>query len=297
MAPHSRRRFLAQAALAGGAFAAAPTILAEEKATAKGMAAKGWIWEGQGLDPGVYPSIFGIGGGADFFGLRKVHFMFHETTELALTQLSRFDEVVCDISKWKFRNCGTNNGGSESYADARLETILAEAEKVSRLSLKFPSVTGGFFDDMKGLMERENHDACICASLKEALTKHNPKLKLECVVYATELEDTAFWNSVAPCIDVVSFWTFSHTLLSKLEDNLETCRKFFPGKPVIMGCYLRDYPTAAPVPMDALKHQWELVRRALDEGRIQGFDILGTVLIDGQLEQATWVRDFIRAHS
>ena len=36
------------------------------------MADVGWIWEGQGFDPGVYPSIFGVGEGAEYFGLRKV---------------------------------------------------------------------------------------------------------------------------------------------------------------------------------------------------------------------------------
>ncbi|HPO14682.1 MAG TPA: hypothetical protein PLI09_14675 [Candidatus Hydrogenedentes bacterium] len=260
------------------------------------MADKGWVWEGQGLDPGVYPSIFGIGEGADFFGLRKVHFLFHETTELALQKLSRFDEVRCDISKWKFRNCGTNNGGSECYADSRLETILAEAEKVSRYSLKFPNVTGGYFDDMKGLMKRENQDVRACIAVKEALIKHNPKLKLESVVYTHELEDTVFWNSLMPYIDVVSLWVWKYQDLPKLETSIEQCQRLFIGKPITMGCYLRDYTTAAPVPMDAIKLQWGIVQRGIEDGRLQGFDILGTVLIEGQLDQATWIRDFIRSH-
>jgi len=33
------------------------------------------------------------------------------------------------------------------------------------------------------------------------------------------------------------------------------------------------------------------------DGRLTGFDILGAVLIDSQLEQAEWVRDFIKANS
>ncbi|MCX5771753.1 MAG: hypothetical protein NTZ09_15995 [Candidatus Hydrogenedentes bacterium] len=57
-----------------------------------------------------------------------------------------------------------------------------------------------------------------------------------------------------------------------------------------------DYPTASPIPMEAIKGQWGLVQRALDDGRIAGFDILGAVLIDGHLEQAAWIRDFIAAH-
>jgi hypothetical protein len=261
------------------------------------MADLGWIWEGQGLDPGVHPSIFGVGEGADFFGLRKVHFMFHPTTELALQKLSRFDAVVCDISKWQFRDCGANNCGSECYADSSLETVCAEAEKVSRLSLKYPNVTGGFFDDMKGLMQKRGHGLAECASIKKALQQHNPSLKLETVAYAHELSDTAFWAPLKPLIDVVSFWVWGCQHIEKLDDYLRQCREVFPDKPVILGCYLRDYPTQSPMPMDAVRHQWNVVAQALDDGRIQGFDILGTITIDGQLEQALWIRDFIRAHS
>jgi len=257
----------------------------------------GWVWEGHGLDPGVHPSIFGVGEGADFFGLGKVHFMFHPTNELALEKLSRFDEVVCDVSKWGFRDCGTRGCGSESYCDMTLEDVCAEAEKLGRLSQSHANVTGGFFDDLKGLVERRGHPPEECAAIKAALQQHNPGLRLECVVYAHELDDAAFWAPLEPVIDVVSFWAWGWEHLAELDAHLARCRERFPGKPIVMGCYLRDYPTQAPVPMDALRHQWHVVAAALSDGRITGFDILGTVLIDGQLEQATWVRDFIRDHS
>ena len=257
----------------------------------------GWVWEGQGLDPGVHPSIFGVGEGADFFGLRKVHFMFHPTTELALEKLSRFEEVVCDISKWQFRNCGTHGAGSECFCDSTLEDVRAEAERLSRLSLKYPKVTGGFFDDMKGLVERRGHPPEECATIRAALRKHNPRLKLECVVYAHELDDAAFWQPLESVIDVVSFWVWGWEHLAELDGHLARCRERFPDKPIVMGCYLRDYPARIPIPMDALRHQWGVVAAALNDGRITAFDILGAVLIDGQAVQATWVREFIRDHS
>lgn len=261
------------------------------------MADVGWVWEGQGLDPGVYPSIFGVGEGADFFGVRKVHFLFHPTNDLALQKLRKFDQVVCDISKWRFRNCGEGNRGSECVNDAPLDTILDEAEKLSRLSLKYPNVTGGYFDDMKGLMQGRGHGLDAIAAIKTALTKHNPALKLESVVYAHELDDHTFWMPLGAFIDVVSFWVWGYQHLDTLEKDLDRCRELFPARPIIMGCYLRDYPSQAPIPMDAIRRQWEFVAKALEDKRLSGFDILGTVLIDGQLEQATWIRDFIREHS
>jgi len=257
------------------------------------MADVGWIWEGQGLDPGVHPSIFGVGEGAEFFGLRRAHFMFHPTTALALEKLSPLEEVVCDISKWQFRDCGTNNCGSECHGDATFEQICAEAEKVSRFSLTYPNVSGGYFDDMKGLVERRGHTFEQCAAIKAALRKHNPALKLECVVYSHELGDREFWQALDDVIDVVSFWVWGYERLGQLDEHIAHCREVFPEKPVIMGCYLRDYPTQAPVPMEAVRHQWNVVAKGVEEGLLDGFDILGTVTIDGQLEQATWIRDFI----
>lgn len=261
------------------------------------MADVGWVWEGQGLDPGVQPSVFGVGEGAKFFGLRKARFLFHPTTDLALQKLSDLEEVSCDISKWLSRDCGEGGRGSETYVDARLETICAEAEKVSRFSLRYPNVTGGYFDDMKGLMTKEGHGPDACAKVHAALRRHNPALQLTCVVYAHELTEPAFWKPIAQYIDIVSFWIWGCQHLDKLNEHLDACRKLFPDKPIIMGCYLRDYPSRAPMPVEFVRGQWRTVAQALEDGRLTGFEILGTVLIDGQLEQALWIRDFIRDHS
>lgn len=255
----------------------------------------GWVWEGQGLDPGVHPSIFGVGEGAEFFGLRKVHFMFHPTNELALEKLSDKEEVVCDISKWRFVD--TDKGGTEHYVDASPEAICAEAESLSKLSLAYPNVTGAYFDDMKGLMERHGHESGVCASIHSALKKHNPNLRLDCVVYTRELSASEFWKPLVEFVDVVCLWVWGYENLATLEDDFSRCQDLFPDKPILMGCYLRDYPTAAPMPMDAIRRQWEFVLDGVQDGRLAGFDILGTILIDGQLDQARWIRDFIRANS
>jgi hypothetical protein len=242
----------------------------------------------------VYPSIFGAGDGAEFFGLRRAHFMFHPNNDLAMTKLAKLDEVRCDISKWKFRNCGEGNRGAECYNDSSLESVCAEAENVSKLSLKYRNISGGYFDDMKGLMEQRGHKLEHCVAVTHALKRHNPQLKLECVVYAHELDKAEFWKPLAPLMDVVSFWIWKYQDLDKLDEHLAKCRDVFPDKPISMGCYLRDYTTAAPVPMPALKHQFGVIEKALGDKRIVAYDILAAVLIDGHYEQAEWVRDWIK---
>ncbi|HNV23176.1 MAG TPA: hypothetical protein PKM22_16090, partial [Candidatus Hydrogenedentes bacterium] len=172
------------------------------------MADAGWVWEGQGLDPGVHPSIFGVGDGAEFFGVRRVHFLFHDTTPLALRRLAHLDEVVPDISKWRFRD--SENGGSECYCDGRPETVRAEAEKASQFSLEFPNVTGGYYDDMKGLMTKFGHGAAECARIHDALRSRNPRLRLHTVVYSHELDPPGFWQELLPFMDVVTFWVWGY---------------------------------------------------------------------------------------
>ena len=115
------------------------------------------------------------------------------------------------------------------------------------------------------------------------------------VVYTHELKPEN-WQAFLPYIDMVNLWIWKATDIPTMDENIRLCRRLFPGKPINMGCYLRDYPTMAPVPMHLLRQQWEGVRRNLDQGFIDGYSILATVLIDGQQEQAEWVREFIAAH-
>ena len=60
----------------------------------------GWVWEGSGFDPGVEPTLYGVGEGATFFGLDGANYMFHPNTEVAFAKLARVPRVTADISKW-----------------------------------------------------------------------------------------------------------------------------------------------------------------------------------------------------
>jgi len=254
----------------------------------------GWVWEGQGLDPGVFPSIFGVGEGAPYFGLSRAWFMFHPNDELAMRKLSHLQEVICDIAKWKFRN--PEHGGTVHWVDSSPESVRREAENVSQLSTRFPNIVGAVHDDMLGLMKRENCQPEQYARIYQALKSANSRLKLWVVVYSHEL-DPVVWEGYKPFIDVVSLWVWEAKNLPNLDEYVTRCKEIFPDKPLNMGCYLRDYPTAAPVPMDLLKLQWNKLLGYLQQGLIDSYSILGAVLIDGHQEQANWVRDFIAAHS
>jgi hypothetical protein len=254
----------------------------------------GWCWEGQGLDPGVDPSILGVGDGCRFFGLTRANYMFHPNTEFALQHMVWLEEVTLDIAKWGYQD--TERGGSDHTVDARPERVREEAALTSRLSLQYPNITGAFHDDMLGLARRENMTAEQYGEVYAAVKSANPKLKLWVVVYTHELEASE-WAEFAPYMDIVNLWIWKSEELVQQDEGIARCREVFPGKPIMMGAYLRDYTMRAPVPLDRVQVQWESIARNVAAGTLDGYSILSGNLIDGQLEQATWIRDFIAGHS
>lgn len=254
----------------------------------------GWCWEGQGLDPGVDPSILGVGDGCRFFGLTRANYMFHPNTEFAMQHMAWLEEVTLDIAKWGYQD--TERGGTDHLVDARPERVVAEAELTSRLSLKYPNITGAFHDDMLGLARREKMTPEQYAAVYAAVKARNPALKLWVVVYTHELEAPE-WQDFGQFVDVVCLWIWNASELPRQDEGIARCQEVFPGKPIMMGAYLRDYPTRAPVPMDMVQVQWESIRRNVQSGALSGYSILSGNLIDGHLEQASWIRDFIAANS
>ena len=254
----------------------------------------GWCWEGQGLDPGVHPSILGVGDGCRFFGLTRANYMFHPNTEFAMQHMAWLDEVTCDIAKWEYHD--TERGGSAHWVDGAPEKVVSEAGLVSRLSVKYPNLTGAFHDDMLGLARRDNMTPDQYAKVYDAVKSANPSLKLWVVVYTHELEAPE-WAAFGQFMDVVNLWVWNSSELPQQDAAIARCREVFPDKPIMMGAYLRDYPLCAPVPLDRVQIQWESILRNIESGSLQGFSILSGNLIDGHLEPATWIRDFIASNS
>jgi hypothetical protein len=254
----------------------------------------GWVWEGIALDPGVEPSIYGVGEGARYFGLARACFMFHRNNEVAMEKMRWLDEVVCDITKWGWREVEDPAGGVafKHSVSGDPEVTRSEAEHVSRLSQAFPNITGGFIDDMSNLINRHGYTPERHEEVRASLKRHDDALRLWAVVYSHEL-DAEYWRPYAGAIDVVNLWVWNAPDLRSLDQYVERCRAIFGEKPLVLGCYLRDYPTRSPVPLDLLEFEFERIEAYLGDGRIDGFSILAACLIDQHPEQAAWIRDFL----
>lgn len=260
----------------------------------------GWCWDGQAINGQWQLSIFGVGEGTKWFGLRRCCFMFHPNTAMAMEKLRDMEEVVCEVSKWeyqKFEHPDHQDLGApvRMNHDGRIERKCREAEIVSQLSLEFPNITGTFDDDLYGKIKAEHITPDEYATVHRAARTANPKLKHWGVVYAHELNKEN-WAGFTDLLDVVTLWVWASKDLVNLDRYVEQCREIFPGTPINIGCYLRDYTLLTGVPMKLLRHQWELVLKYVADGTIQGCSVLGGFLIDMHPEQATWVRDFIKAN-
>lgn len=280
----TRRSWLCSAPLAA---AARPRRLADA----------GWVWEGFTFDEGVAPTIFGVGQGAQFFGLKKAVWQFMPNNELALDGLRGLEEVVLHVIRYEYRHISVTRPDGRKASALYMDVVtsagamMEETDRIVALARQYPNVRGGFFDDVLISLREGKMTPGEFAGMHRRLHS-NPRLKLWAVVYTHELE-AARWRPVAPYLDVVNLWVWNAEDLVKLDEDLERCRAIFPGKPVNLGCYLRDYPGHRGVPMDLLEFQWKRVVTYLAEGKITGYSILGTTLIDEHLEQARWVREFI----
>ena len=253
----------------------------------------GWVWEGQGIDPQVPPSIYGLGQGARYFGLSRVNFLFHPNDVHALRLLQDYDEVTCDISKWGWE--WNEDGRPACVPKSDPVTVRTEGENVARLAKAFRNVTGVYCDDLLGLMKRSKYGPSEFGAIRAAIRNLNPALKMWTVVYTHEFDEAEFWTGMRPHIDVVTLWIWKSENIVHMPAYVDQCRKLFPDKPIIMGVYLRDYTLTAPVPVDLVKRQMEGIAELAEKGKLAGYSILAAVLIDGHRPQADAIRDFIAA--
>jgi hypothetical protein len=304
-------RFTRRNVLRGAVTAAVAGALSAPVASAgtrpRKLADAGWCWDGQGINGTWHLSIFGAGEGTKWFGLRRCCYMFHHNTPMAMEKLRDMEEVVCEISKWDFvkvEHAAFNNLDKTARSligragwhvhDGRVERKCREAETVSQLSLKYPNVSGAIDDDLYGKIKTEHIAPDQYAAVHRAVQSANPKLKHWGIVYSHELKKDN-WAGFTDLLDVVGLFVWASKDLVHLDRYVDQCHEVFPGKPINIGCYLRDFTLHAGVPMDLLKVQWDFLCKAVADGVIQGYSILGGFHIDLHPEQATWVRDFIRA--
>jgi len=266
--------------------------------SAPSMLEAGWVWEGLAFDPEVDPTVYGVGEGVTYFGLDKANFLFHPNNEVNFAKLSHVSEVTADISKWVWYATTAEGTGRHTFAQRRdddPQTVEAEAEKVSRLSLEFPNVVAAYIDDTHGVCAHDSYGPDTPKRIAEALGSHNPELDLWIVVYTHEFEKD-YWQDWLDYVDVINLWIWRSEEIPGIDDDIARCRELFPDQRLVMGVYMRDYTPRMPVPLEMLEVELEAIARHLEAGTLDGYSILAACLIDQHPEQAEFIRDFIHDH-
>jgi len=237
-----------------------------------------WVWGGPTANWGGTMAEDCLARGAEFFGTRNVVYVYGPHNDRSLALLESFDNVVCQI--------GANCRNPEAVP----EDTVAEAERLSALSLRYPNIAGAIIDDFD--TGHEAFPAAKMHALRDALRSHNPTLKLHVVVY-TEKQHEGY-EDVLPYVDVVTMWVWKRRDLPALDTGLETIRREFPGKPVYMGVFLHDYgETKEAMPLERLTYQLDRGREHLAAGLLNGIIILGVREISKHPEQSAFVRDYL----
>jgi hypothetical protein len=171
----------------------------------------------------------------------------------------------------------------------------SDLEAVIDLSRRFPNVTGAIMDDLfheiddAGLFSRRSVDEL--AEFQSRLQAAPRPLDLWTVLYDHDLS-----HPIRPYIercDVVTYWTWHAMDIAGLEESFARAESAVPESRKVLGCYMWDYGTNTPMPVEIMQRQCELGLKWLEEGRIEGMIFLASCICDIGLEAVEWTKGWI----
>ncbi len=170
-----------------------------------------------------------------------------------------------------------------------------DLDAVISLAAKFPNIRGGIMDDFfhapdaGGAVSRYGADDI--GRFRSKLHDAGHKLDLWVVLYKHDL-DLPVQPYIANC-DVVTFWTWNAADLRDLDANFHRMESVAGSKRVMLGCYMWDFGTSKPMPLELMKLQCEKGLAWLKEGRIDGMIFLSSVICDLDIETVEWTRKWV----
>lgn len=168
-------------------------------------------------------------------------------------------------------------------------------QSVQQLAQKFPNIVGAQMDDFfratidggkVGVLTPEE-----LSYLQNQLNVNGRKLDLWVTLYHTDLRYDL--SQFLSHVDVVTYWTWNAQELENLESDFAQAEKAAPQARKVLGCYMWDYGTHAPIPIALMQKQCNLGLEWLRSGRIQGMIFLASCICDLNLEAVEWTRNWI----
>ena len=190
----------------------------------------------------------------------------------------------CPRIVWEICPDGTDEGAVKPpfVYDKRIALIAKLVEKHSHIEAVL-------LDDMSSVGINHGFKPDYVRRIRVLLDEKCPHVKLWGVLYSMNFGR----DGVVPIVretDVINLWVWHAKDLVNLEEYVAHCEKTFPGKPIVLGLYMRDYGDGKRMTKENMRLQCETARKLAHEGRIKGIVFL---TIDNDEEIVSWTAAWI----
>ena len=275
----------AAAAETGKPAAAAPPASALEACTADTVRDRLWIWTHA---EGAYKTEYGLPRtsrmtpveGAAYLGVPNLLFIRYSGAPPM-----PFDQYAIAFRCMK-RVVWSLVGAGGLSQDTERQHVLA-------LAARFPNLGGFIMDDYFRPDGAGALSVDQLRALRDQLLVAGSRRDLYVVLYQHQLALPV--QAHLDFCDKIPFWTWEAKDLDDLEPSFGRLEKLAPRHGKLLGCYLWDFGTSRPMPLESMKRQCALGLKWLEQGRIEGMIFLASNVCDLELETVEWTRRWIAA--
>ncbi len=178
-----------------------------------------------------------------------------------------------------------------SLVGAGGESEEAERRHVLDLATRFPNISAFIMDDFFRPDGTGSLSVDQLIAMRNQLVIGGRRRDLLVVLYQHQLALPV--QAHLDFCDKITFWTWKAEELKSLESSFGQLEKLAPRQGKLLGCYLWDFGTHQPMPLDFMKRQCELGKQWLEQGRIEGMIFLASNVCDLELETVEWTRQWI----
>lgn len=175
-------------------------------------------------------------------------------------------------------------------------TDPAETREVIELAKATPNFTGIMLDDFFHSKPRDDRRAVFPVEelrrIRDEIRGGPKRLEIFATFY-TSLLDLPL-SDYLELIDVITFWTWESTALTKLDENFARLEKVAPKARKMLGCYLYDFSRKQPVDVRRMELQCGWALKRLEAGKLEGIIFLANTVADLGFESAEWTREWVR---
>ncbi len=246
-----------------------------------------WLWSHY---TGAYNHAWGLPGSSDYTPLEAALYtgipnvsmvVYHDQPQPPFDSLAEKFSVL-PRAAWSIVGDG---GSKKSDWDGVFNAVL----DVGR---HYPNIVAGVMDDFLDWENKSKPRIPLERIREYRKTLHAIGMELWIVLYEHQLDVEWVPEFLAEC-DCVSFWTWKHENLDKLQENIACVRQLAPSQKLIQGLYFWDF-NGKPMPIGYMEKQCKQAKQWLLDGTITEAMMASSTVIGMPLDTIGWFREWLR---